>query len=34
MKPIRFGTSGCHDVIADRFTCANVRLVARALLDV
>lgn len=33
MKPIRFGTSGRRDVIADHFTFANVRLVARAIAE-
>lgn len=33
MKPIRFGTSGWRDVIADTFTFANVRLVARAIAE-
>lgn len=33
MKPIRFGTSGWRDVIADNFTFANVRLVARAIAE-
>src|SRR5574337_546711 len=30
MKPIRFGTSGWRDIIAENFTFASVRLVARA----
>lgn len=30
MKQIRFGTSSWRDVIVDRFTFADVRLVARA----
>ncbi|MDE2059309.1 MAG: phosphoglucomutase/phosphomannomutase family protein [candidate division NC10 bacterium] len=33
MKPIRFGTSGWRDIIADTFTFANVRLVARAIAE-
>lgn len=33
MKPIRFGTSGWRDIIADNFTFANVRLVARAIAE-
>ncbi len=33
MNPIRFGTSGWRDVIADTFTFANVRLVTRAIAE-
>ncbi len=33
MKPIRFGTSGWRDIIADNFTFANVRLVTRAIAE-
>jgi alpha-D-glucose phosphate-specific phosphoglucomutase len=33
VKLIRFGTSGWRDVIADTFTFANVRLVARAIAE-
>ncbi|MDE2180259.1 MAG: phosphoglucomutase/phosphomannomutase family protein [candidate division NC10 bacterium] len=33
MKPIRFGTSGWRDIIADNFTFTNVRLVARAIAE-
>src|SRR5574337_740704 len=33
MKPIRFGTSGWRDIIAENFTFANVRLVARAIAE-
>lgn len=33
MKLIRFGTSGWRDIIAENFTFANVRLVARAIAE-
>ena len=33
VKPIRFGTSGWRDIIADNFTFANVRLVTRAIAE-
>lgn len=33
MNPIRFGTSGWRDLIADTFTFANVRLVTRAIAE-
>jgi len=33
MRPIRFGTSGWRDIIAENFTFANVRLVARAIAE-
>lgn len=33
MRPIRFGTSGWRDVIADTFTFANVRLVTQAIAE-
>jgi phosphoglucomutase len=33
VKPIRFGTSGWRDIIAENFTFANVRLVTRAIAE-
>jgi len=33
VKPIRFGTSGWRDIIADTYTFANVRLVTRAIAE-
>jgi len=33
VKPIKFGTSGWRDVIAENFTFANVRLVTRAIAE-
>jgi phosphoglucomutase len=33
VKPIKFGTSGWRDIIADNFTFANVRLVTRAIAE-
>ncbi len=33
MKPIKFGTSGWRDIIAENFTFANVRLVTRAIAE-
>ena len=33
MRPIRFGTSGWRDIIADTFTFANVRVVTRAIAE-
>ena len=33
VRPIRFGTSGWRDIIAENFTFANVRLVTRAIAE-